>query len=71
MLFVKSAILDINPTLSKTKLHVYAGSYVALNLKNEVVGSGKTYAEATKNIKKGSTNIAVFSIPKSDVILVG
>ena len=59
-------IADIDPSKVKGGLGKYAGQYVVLSTKNEVLGSGVTYEDAIRGVSENS-NIAIFPIPVTDV----
>ena len=63
-------ILDIDPSKVSGGLHKFAGQYVVLDTTNTVVGNGVTYKEALKGVDSKRTDVAVFSIPQPDVVLV-
>lgn len=62
-------IVDIDPSKVKGGLHKYAGQYVVLDTSNKIVGSGSTYREATKKTS-GRKDVALFSVPEADVVLI-
>lgn len=59
-------IADIDPSRVKGGLNKYAGQYVVLSTNNEVLGSGATYEDATRNLSK-KDDVAIFTIPEADV----
>ena len=64
---MSKTIVDIDPSKVKGGLGKYAGQYVVLSTDNEVVGSGATYKDATRNVnEKNRNDVAVFPIPEAD-----
>lgn len=61
-------ITTIDPSKVSEGLHKYAGQWVALSVDHKVVGNGRTYQEAVKNIK-GMGGIALFPLPEVDIAL--
>jgi hypothetical protein len=59
-------ITDIDPSKVKGGLNKYAGQYVVLSTNNEVMGSGATYKDATRNLTN-KDDVAIFTIPEADV----
>lgn len=68
--FSMKDIIDIDPSKVAGGLHKFAGQYVVLDTTNTVVGSGDTYKQALKNVDSKRTDVAVFSIPQADVVLI-
>lgn len=59
-------VSQIDPSKVAGGLHKFAGQYVVLSTKNEVVGSGHTYREATQKAK-GRQDVVLFTVPEADM----